>query len=194
MKKYLFVLLLMMFLCPPIGAQTFKRATKMPSFFVPKGALQTGNRPENLVPIEEMNRMLLERNPKIRAEYQHKEQMQTESQKTGGSAHHQYNEQMQAEQGEFENIVLTTAKEENTQNKDVDSVKENNLAVNTDENDSAENKYAEEPIVSSEDEAFLAQIIDEYRRDIVEVSKGEIGLNRRIVEMVSDYKDFENRI
>ena len=181
MKKCLLVLLLMMFLCPSIGAQTFKRTTKMPSFFVPKGALQTENRPENLMPVGGMQRMLQENNPELKGRYMDKGQIQAVDQE-------------QNKYEKTENAPTNIAKENNTQRENVALTQENNLAVNTDKKGFDETKYVEEPIVSPEDEEFFAQIIEEYHRDILEVNKGKTDLDKRIVEMVSDYKKFEHQI
>lgn len=209
MKKYLLVLFLMMFLCPSIGAQTFKRTTKMPSFFVPKGALQTENKPEKLVPIEVMQRMLLERNPEMMAEYRRREQEKAlekqrkeqeealerqnkELEEAHERHHREHMQAVQKEQEEFkktENTLLSTAEEDNTKDEHVDSAKESDSEINK-----AKKSFVDEPIVSPEDEEFFAQIIEEYRRNILEVSKGKTDLDKRIVEMVADYKNYEHRI
>ena len=54
MKKHWLILISLILLAPCVWAQSFKRTTKTPGFFIPKGALQTNNRPEKLVPVEAM--------------------------------------------------------------------------------------------------------------------------------------------
>ncbi|MBP5353412.1 MAG: hypothetical protein J6Y91_06620 [Alphaproteobacteria bacterium] len=52
MKKYILILIALIFLPLYVSAQNVKRGDVMPGFFVPDGALQTQRQPEKLPPVE----------------------------------------------------------------------------------------------------------------------------------------------
>lgn len=199
MKKYVLLLLCAMLLCPYVGAQTFKRTTKTPSFFVPKGALQTGNRRENLVPVEEMRYQGQQAPIVVEMQRLAREKAQKEAQEKITAQtierlrkEHENTHKNQAVAKENESRLANQQGEQKTQH--IETAAKN---INVANLKSAENKRLrsiEEPTISEADEEVFVQIISEYHHDVAAASKGNTRLNKRMLEMVADYKNQEHEI
>ncbi|MBQ8481435.1 MAG: hypothetical protein IJ532_02745 [Alphaproteobacteria bacterium] len=198
MKKYFILLISILLLAPCVGAQTFKRTTKKPGFFVPKGALQTGARKEKLPPIEkmiyrgqpapiviEMQRQAQEKARQEQAEKQKQEAIarlkqekeQTEKQKQEEFA------KLKQEQEDVKSQKLLTA-EENT----------DNIENQNPENNPVQITDIALVDISPEDEAKFTQILVEYHNDVEAISQQKTVRNQRLIDMIADFTDTDRSI
>lgn len=210
MKKYLFVLIFAVLIVPCVWAQGFKRTAKMPGFFIPKGALQTGNRQEKLVPVDQM-RYKGQVAPIVT-------QMQQQAQEKA-----KQEAQEKAKQAELEKQRLQReARQEKIKQKELAKKEEAEKAAAAQETEAADTDYsdntgdtAQRPLSPMEaarlkaekiraeqerlqeqkaDEEKFAQIIEEYRNEVKAISDNKPAPNKRLMDMIADYKDMERPI
>lgn len=210
MKKYLFVLIFAVLAAPCVWAQNFKRTAKMPGFFIPKGALQTGSRQEKLVPVDQM-RYKGQVAPVVT-------QMQQQAQEKA-----KQEAQEKAKQAELEKQRLQReARQEKIKQKELAKKEEAEKAAAAQETEAADTDYsdntgdtAQRPLSPMEaarlkaekiraeqerlqeqkaDEAKFAQIIEEYRNEVKAISDNKPAPNKRLMDMIADYKDMERPI
>lgn len=188
MKKYITFFILLILLAPCVGAQTFRRSARTPGFFVPKGALQN-SRQEKLVPVEAM-RYQGKQAPVI-AEIKRKQAQEKAKQE----ALAKLKKEQEAQQAQNNNAAAK-AEEENSQT--TAGTETAVFAENANSQQSAENiiekETAQDIAEHKADDKKFAQIIEEYQRDVVAISKGNPIRNQRLIDMIADYKDFEHSI
>lgn len=200
MKKYFILLASILLIAPCVGAQTFKRTTKTPGFFIPKGALQTGARREKLPPVEQMNYRGQQAPIVIEMQRQAQEkakQEQIEKQKQEAFAKlkkEQENTKFQkaSTSENKENETTLSQIPDNTKTK----VENGNVTFDTKQNISATQKTNDIPLVeiSPEDEAKFAQILAEYHNDVEAISKNTPIRNQRLINMIADFVDKDRSI
>ena len=186
MKKNLLIIALLIILAPDVWAQTIKRTTRTPGFFVPQGALQTGQRTEKLVPVEQMKYRGQPAQVVIDMQQQARQQAEQEANKI---ANRQALEKMRQEREEQtalkepdNNLSAPLPPIEDTQSTS------NNVAVNT------PTATAEELAEQKKDEELFSQIIEEYRHDVKAISRRIPTRNQRLIDMIADYKDIDRSI
>ena len=209
MKKYWVILISLILLAPCVWAQTFKRTTKTPGFFVPKGALQTGNKPEKLIPVEAMRyqgqqapivvEMQRRAQEKAQKEAEEKLRLQQEEQ-----IHKELSElQTDPEKTEIteNNAVLAQETKTEADEKEVITKEEETIAtINYSSPPSAEQaaRLKAEKIAKRQeqetDDAVFEQIIAEYKRDTKAISESNPIKNQRLIDMIADFKDVEHVI
>jgi len=215
MKKYLFVLIFAILAAPCVLAQNFKRTPKMPGFFIPKGALQTGNKQEKLVPVDQMRykgqvapivtEMQQQAQEKARQEAQEKaKQDELEKQRLQREARQEKAKQEQLELQKKREKELEEAKKEQAETENTPTDYSYNTGTTTQKTLSpmeaarqkAEKIKAQQERLQEQkaDEEKFAQIIEEYRRDIKAISDNKPAPNKRLMEMIADYKDMERPI
>lgn len=186
MKKNLLIIVLLILLAPGVWAQTIKRTTRNPGFFVPQGALQTGQRTEKLVPVEQMKYRGQPAQVVIDMQQQARQQAEQEANKV---ANQRALEKMRQERKEQvavhehdSNLSTSLSTINNTQSTN------NNTLVNT------TNAASEKLAGQEKDEEMFAQIIEEYRRDVKAISQRKPTRNQRLIDMIADYKDIDRSI
>lgn len=211
MKKYLFVLIFAVLIVPCVWAQGFKRTAKMPGFFIPKGALQTGNRQEKLVPVDQMRykgqvapivtQMQQQAQEKARLEAQEKaKQEELEKQRLQREARQEKIKQKELAKKEEEAEKIAATPETETSEKDYyDSTEytaQKPLSPMETARLKAEKIKAEQERLQEQkaDEEKFAQIIEEYRHDVKTISDNKPAPNKRLMDMIADYKDMERPI
>ena len=186
MKKYVVILISILLLAPCVGAQTFKRTTKTPGFFIPKGALQTGARRENLPPVEQMRYHGQQAPIVVEMQRQAQEkakQEQIEKQKQEALA------KLKKEQEDSKSQKISTAendKENTSNNKD-----ETDLTQFSEGSSSPDLPLVE---ISPEDEAKFTQILIEYHNDVEAISQNRTVRNQRLINMIADFVDKDRSI
>ena len=215
MKKYSVFLIALLLLAPCVWAQTFKRTAKNPGFFIPQGALQTGNKPEKLVPVEQMRfrgqqapvvlEMQLQAQEKARKEAEEKakqaalekkkQEFENQERLPQAEPSEILTEEKSAASGELTDYVSNEniAEQKNTnvvndENKKLSPMEA--ARIKAQKIKSEQNRQA----ATGEDEAKFAQIIEEYRREIKAISESKPLPNRRLIDVISDYKDVDRSI
>ena len=186
MKKYVVILISILLLAPCVGAQTFKRTTKTPGFFIPKGALQTGTRRENLPPVEQMRYRGQQAPIVIEMQRQAQEkakQEQIEKQKQEALA------KLKKEQEDSKSQKISTA--ENNKDNTSNNKDETNLTQLSEGSTSADLPLVE---ISPEDEAKFTQILIEYHNDVEAISQNRTVRNQRLINMIADFVDKDRSI
>ena len=193
MKKYIVILISILLLAPCVGAQTFKRTTKTPGFFIPKGALQTGTRKEKLPPVEQM-RYRGQQAPVVlemqRQAQEKAKQEQIEKQKQEALA----KLKKEQEDAKSQKISTTENKEDETS---LTQFSENTETRVENANFSSETKkITDVPLVeiSPEDEAKFTQILIEYHNDVEAISQNRTVRNQRLINMIADFVDKDRSI
>lgn len=186
MKKNLLIIALLITLSPDVWAQTIKRTTKTPGFFVPQGALQTGRRTEKLVPVEQMKYQGQPAQVVIDMQQQARQQAEQEADKI---ANRKALEKMKQERDEQiamhehnNNLSVSLPSTDNTQAVD------NTTVMNT------PTLTSEELTTQKKDEEMFTQIIEEYRHDVKAISQRKPTRNQRLIDMIADYKDIDHSI
>lgn len=214
MKKYWVIIISLLLLAPCVWAQTIKRTSKMPGFFVPKGALQTGYKPERLVPIEALQYQGRQTPTTENIQQQEQEKTQKDAKEKVPSAAEEKRRQEQAaleEEKQKELNKLSKEQEATTEKETVSLQAEEIPTANETTAIYPENKKLSaqqaarlkaEKIKQNltkqqeqkTDDALFTQIITEYRRDIKAISEGKPIKNQRLTDMIADYKDVERPI
>lgn len=212
MKKYLLVLISVVLLVPCVWAQNFKRTSKMPGFFVPKGALQTESRPEKLVPVEAMRYQGKQAPIVVEMQRQAQEKsLQKAEEKAKEEAikkhYEEHEKEKQKELVELQQEPEGMKKIENADNSMyVEAAKEKESVAASLESKSMSAQQAArlkaEQIKENmakqqeqkEDDAMFEQIIAEYKRDVTLISEGKSPGNKRLIDMIADFKDAEHAI
>ena len=223
MKKYFVILISVLLLAPCVGAQTFKRTSKTPGFFIPKGAMQTGSRAEKLPPVEKMHyhgqpaqividmqqqaqekakqeqieKQKQEAFAKLKKEQEAKKKAQQDLEKRKQNAF----EELEKEQQEIaENSIIDNKQQISTGNlvsEDAETnLNEENKPTSTAENggDTKMNVGMELAKLSPEDEQKFTQIIEEYHSDVKAISQNKPVRNQRLIDMIADYTDTDRSI
>lgn len=184
MRKYLFILIFAVLLAPCVWAQSFKRTAKMPGFFIPKGALQTGNKPEKLVPVEQMRYKGQLAPAVIEAKRQAQEEARLKAEENERLEKQRLQKEATRAREEQERLAKKQAEKDKISSElKIAKLKEDKIK--------AEQQKLQEQ--KAEEEKF-AQIIEEYRKDIRDISDNKPTPNKRLMEMIADYKDLEHPI
>lgn len=208
MKKYPVILLMLLTAAPYVSAQTVKRTSQMPGFFIPQGALHTQPQAEKLVPVEEMRyqgrqaqividlqrQKQEEARKKLEAEKREEEAVRRKTELAAAKA---------AESGKTQTASAPAAAQPAAGTAGIKSP-----APQTATQTVVETKTpaipaapAAAPLPSKQDLAAMqtddkmfAQIIDEYRRETAAISQGHPVRNQRLIDMIADYKDIDRKI
>ena len=235
MKKYWLFLISLILIAPCVWAQGFKRTTKNPGFFMPQGALQTNNKPEKLVPVDQMRFRGQQAPVVIEMQRQAQEKAHREAEEKAQQAELEKKKQEdEARQKQRQQELAKLRQEEKNTNTEetTDSLSTANIKEEQDTNTSyVENSHKENKKLSPMEEARLkaagiksaqnkqtekhgdkaksapdkqakeqkneekfAQIIEEYRREIKAISEKKPLPNKRLINVISDYKDIDHSI
>lgn len=181
MKKYFLAFFSTLIIAAGASAQVFKRTDKMPSFFVPNGALTTGQQKEKLPPISSMQ--YRGKQAPVVIEMQKQQQLQaakaqqiTDNQTAENPANP---EKLGVNQGSLKDTDISP--------KLVNQSPTTETSLTQSETQQSTEK------VSMIDKGFK-QIIAEHHRDIKDISLGETVNNPRLAKVISDYKNQEHAI
>ena len=210
MKKYWCIFISLILLAPCVWAQSFKRTAKNPGFFIPQGALQTNNKPEKLVPVDQMRFRGQQAPVVVEMQRQAQEKAQKEAEEKAKQAASEKKKQEDEIRQKLRQQELAKTQQEE---KNIDNTK---VAVNVEENQATNVTFTEnkklspmeearlkakkiksaqsKQTIALDDETKFAQIIEEYRSEVKAISEGRPLPNKRLIEVISDYKDIDHSI